>query len=210
MDIYSDLNKALNEFGLALPFSKNVLNERFHKLITAKNKSKNVLDNYNFLKAFIDPFDGLSISSELLTKWENEEKNTNNVFGECPYCKGSRIETTSRYVEIVCPNCNGPGIIELKCKFCDNGIYKGKKKCTACHGTGTWKTVRCNECNRGHKGSHHLGNRVGYILVEIPGYRACSHCKGRGKNKLELFNPVLKPNTPIMEEIRKCILKKSR
>lgn len=198
------LNNALKEFNLTMPFGLETLESRFKELIVNKSSDKptDILSNYNFLKEFRSTHI-LSISKDLLTTWEIEEKDQLKLYNPCPTCHGSRVETYMGTKTISCTNCGGKGTIELKCRFCHNGIYKGTRTCTVCHGTSVWKTVNCNVCNQGP----HRFRHAGYEHIEIPEFRICQHCNGRGKILTEPFNPVIRAGSQIMEELL-CNLKK--
>jgi len=216
--ISKELKIALKMFNLSIPFIENDLKRNFRSLIKAEHPDKNygdkkaeekaeevskkILETYKLLKKHISTKINSDISPTLLKEWEEEEKDITNIYDPCPRCKGTKYEQKIISVRVNCPNCKGTGIVKLKCKYCDDGIYTSRKgfkiPCKSCHGSGIWKEVPCKQCNPASFGRmsyfrcfmNSFG--IGYEYEDKSVSKICSNCYGRGKIKLNLFNPVIK------------------
>jgi hypothetical protein len=102
----------------------------------------------------------------------------------CNKCHGTCVEKSiGALVEEECTSCTN-GKVKIKCRFCSNGRFKlksGRKvACKICAGTGTWRIVNCKEC-KGRGTKTVVKDRVSM----------CRKCKGHGKVKKKVFNPVI-------------------
>lgn len=209
--ISKELEKALIMFDLSVPFVENDLKRKGKALLfkhhpdrnngssESEEKTKLILKYFKLLKEHISTEIPLNIPTDLIRQWEEEERDITNIYDPCPRCNGTKFEQGTISVRVDCPNCNGSGTVPLKCKYCKGGMYRPGKPCKACGGTGVWKVVPCRECNprsfgfRGRRRS--LWSSffdIGHIYVDKPINKPCTHCHGRGKIKLELYNPVIK------------------
>lgn len=212
--ISKELKDALNIFNLNIPFVEADLKKSFRRLVMEthpdvtngdqklEEKYKKILDAYKILKENVCDEINLDISSDLLMMWAEEEKDITNIYDPCPTCKGTKYEQHIISVRVNCPNCDGSGMVELKCKYCDNGTFTTRRgfkvPCKSCGGTGIWKKVPCKVCNpSSYRGYSYLSRLmrmfdIGITYEDKIVNKICSNCHGRGKIKLDLYNPVIK------------------
>jgi len=115
---------------------------------------------------------------------------------KCPQCNGNK--TILKYYEVwkeTCPKCDGKGIVELKCKYCNDGKFTLRSgriiECRSCKGTGKF-TPRCNVCHgSGFTGQYNRHSMNFYTTKTRE--ETCPNCKGKGfiRVKVNPFNPVI-------------------
>ena len=213
MYISKEMKSALTLFDLELPFLETDLKHKLRDLSMKNHPDKNgmtreshirfreIISAYELLKRVASSKIMDDIPETLIRRWEEEEKDLGNIYDPCPACSGTGHEMHKISVLKDCPTCKGKGTVELKCRYCDNGVYtarNGRKTvCRACK-NGVWKVVPCRTCNQFRKGFNNyifrlLNDNIGSIYIDKYVERLCSNCHGRGKIKLDLFNPVIKP-----------------
>lgn len=215
--VSKELKVALKMFDLDIPFVESDLKRKFRNIIKKEHPDNNsgssdskelsikIFENYELLKKNICEKIDIDIPSELLRQWEIEDKDITNIYDPCPTCKGTKYEQHTISVRVDCSNCGGSGFVELKCKYCEDGIYSTRRgfkvPCKSCKDTpGLWKRVPCRECNPasfGFKRKSYFERlrsmyEIGIAYEDKQINRTCSRCFGRGKIKLDLYNPVIK------------------
>jgi DnaJ-class molecular chaperone len=151
-------------------------------------ETRKVIEAYKHLKNLaIDP--QKDKEQEVIVE---EEKDIFALYEICPECHGSRKRTVQEG-GYACPNCTpmfpsfgwlfglrrGRGFNLIRCNKCNGtGKYLDKGICFKCNGQGVTK-IRCSVCH----GS-------GYKEAETVTY-TCSNCGGKGKIKIDPFNPVI-------------------
>jgi len=216
MYISKEVKKALTMFDLDFPFTEIDLKKKFRVLImkhhpdvehedNSEIMTRSILSNYEKLKSYMTSKIDLEIPEHLLEQWHLEDQDITNIYDPCPTCNGTKYEKHIISVRVGCPDCDGHGAVKLKCKYCTDGIYTTKRNykipCKACGGTGVWKEVPCRSCNPrsfGYRKRSRMWTMfgslfdIGYAYEDRMVNRVCSNCHGRGKVKLELYNPVIK------------------
>jgi len=214
--ISNEIKLALKMFNLNIPFVESDLKRSFRSLIKKHHPDVNNNDkasgeltikigkNYELLKGYTCIKIDSDIPFDLLKQWEKEDLDITNIYDRCPTCKGSKYEKHVISVRVNCPSCNSTGFILLKCKYCDDGVFTTRKgfkvQCKACKDNGLpkgiWKKVPCRDCNPNFRFRLHGFMSsffdIGYTYVDKYVDKPCSHCGGRGKIKVVLFNPVIK------------------
>lgn len=205
LTISKDTEKDMKLFGIKeYPFTFDTLKKAYRsklllvhpdKVDDSEKKEAEAMTN-RVIAAF-KKLKNISIDSGM------EEDNSFNSTGDI--FKDKLMET--------CKNCNGSGKIETfqddqPCYDCGGysdwlfGAVKGKgfinEPCAACNGTGlftqkyTQKEVTCLRCKgRGYfRKQCKSCNGNGYIKEQAH-FHECAKCKGTGKTKMKLYNPVI-------------------
>lgn len=156
--------------------------------------TRKVIEAYNHLKNLAIDKEGADFQS-----FEDDSDDLFNLKKTCSHCNGTGKWEKEIWVDEECPKCNGTMKVQLKCRFCNDGKFKQKHgrvvDCYKCKGTGIWKTVNCNQCNRNEFYHHPIFGRMFAGRQQFGHYEKalvnCPKCNGTGKIKVNPFNPVI-------------------
>lgn len=198
---------AMKVLGIAeYPFTVNELSTKFRNLVKenhpdvnnsteAKGKTQKIISSYSLLKNLA--ISGVSNNEQIKAQKDfDEDTDIFNLYETCSRCDG-KGKTRQWYPSVHCPACNfsysswfldsittkGKGYKTVKCNQCEKGIFtliNGRKvTCRRCKGKVFYK-VKCRRCNG-----------TGFLGEQTFKWSNCTECKGTGKVKLDLWNPVI-------------------
>lgn len=165
------------------------LAKKWHPDLNKEEKAAEEFRKVNEAYSFLINLSMSAPENEMLV--EVQDNDIFAIYETCTHCQGRGWTLTTRtdfsksyYETIICSGCSD------KCKKCDNGVFtlrSGRKvPCKSCNGTGifTFRRGFCFSCFN--------ARRLGYTRYhEVEEKITCGHCKGAGKTKLDLFNPVI-------------------
>jgi len=188
------------------PFTEAELKTKYRALLKQEHPDSSgkksgavikVIEAYKHLKNLV--------SENVPTEDVPIEEDSDDLFDlteQCPKCKGKKAVAERVWTSTPgeCMLCNGTGEVPIKCKFCESGKFKTRSgkivDCRVCKGTGIWKTKKCR-CQEEEIHSQLFNFAAAFrLLFGAPGHYElksiiCPKCFGKGKVKLDLFNPVI-------------------
>ena len=194
--VAADLDKALNLFNIALPFTLSDLKKKYRELSRDNHPDRYIVGPGR--DAADEQMSIINVSFKLLGQCASDDrtddekllmdketliarlsKDPYSVYETCRSCRGDKLVTHTRVIgHTDCHDCDGHGFTESLCKDCyGTGIFLGGVKelpCSVCDSTGSFKTksgniVPCLKCEG-----------TGVFQVKYKNQYKCRSCSGTG------------------------------